>query len=93
MALIDINSLKQYLALNYNVLLIGAHGIGKTAIIKEVFESAGLRWRYYSCATLDPWVDLVGIPRVLEDPDGKPYMELVRPLFIQNDDVDAFFFR
>lgn len=90
MALVDIKALKHYLSLNYNVLFIGLHGVGKTAIVKEVFESMGYRWRYYSCPTLDPWVDLVGIPRVVGDGDNA-HIKLVKPLFIQNDECDALF--
>ena len=71
----------------------GRHGVGKTAIIKDVFERAGLRWKYFSCSTLDPWVDFVGVPKVVEPPGKSPHLDLIRPLFIQEDLVDAFFFR
>lgn len=87
----NVEALKRYLELNYNVLFIGLHGIGKTAIVKEVFESAGLKWKYWSAPTLDPWVDFVGVPRVVENGDARE-LELVRPGFIQNDECDAFFF-
>lgn len=46
-----------------NVLFVGRHGVGKTAIVKETFESHGLNWRYFSASTMDPWVDFVGVPR------------------------------
>ena len=91
MAIIDKLKLDQYLGLNYNVLFSGRHGVGKTMVIKDVFESAGLRWKYFSASTLDPWVDFVGVPKVVEK-DGKSTLELIRPAFIENDEVDAIFF-
>jgi hypothetical protein len=48
---------------NLNVLFVGRHGVGKTAIVKETFEANGLNWRYFSASTMDPWVDFVGVPR------------------------------
>jgi predicted ATPase len=93
MAILNVDRLDQYLKLNYNVLFSGRHGVGKTAIVKETFEKAGLKWKYFSCSTLDPWVDLVGVPKVIDSPGRPPYLDLVRPLFIQDDQVEAFFFR
>lgn len=46
-----------------NVLFIGRHGVGKTAIVKEAFDRHGLKWRYFSASTMDPWVDFVGVPK------------------------------
>lgn len=77
---------------NYNVLFIGHAGIGKTTIVKEAFDRHNLNWRYYSAATMDPWVDLVGVPQKVEDKEGKPYLELIRPKDFQNDEVEALFF-
>lgn len=45
-----------------NVLLVGTQGVGKTTIVKGVIEKAGLRMKYFSTPTLDPYVDLVGVP-------------------------------
>jgi len=92
MAIINKIKLAKYLALDYNVLFRGLHGVGKTAIIKEVFEAAGLRWRYFSAATLDPWVDFVGVPKVIDNPNGTSELKLIRPSFIEHDEVDAIFF-
>jgi hypothetical protein len=92
MAIIDTKALKRYLNLGYNVLFEGEAGVGKTAIIKQTFEDAGLRWKYFSASTLDPWVDFVGVPKVV-DRDGKaPILDLIRPELIQDDAVDAIFF-
>lgn len=91
MAVINKARLEQYLKLNYNVLFSGRHGVGKTEVIKSVFDGAGLRWKYFSASTLDPWVDFVGIPKVM-DRGESPYLDLVRPKFIQDDEIDAIFF-
>lgn len=48
---------------NYNIMFVGRHGVGKTAIIKEAFDRHQLKWRYFSASTMDPWVDFIGVPR------------------------------
>src|ERR1017187_2594601 len=84
--------IKQYLALEYNVLFIGLHGVGKTAVVKKVFtEAYGDRWKYFSASTLDPWVDFVGTPKSVDDPRGGQVLELIRPKFIKHDEVEAIF--
>ena len=45
-----------------NVLLIGNHGTGKTASIMELAEAKGINVKYFSCSTLDPYTDFVGVP-------------------------------
>ena len=75
----------------YNVILRGRHGVGKTACIKEAFERNGLKWMYFSAATMDPWVDFIGVPKEKEE-NGVSYLELVRPKAFANDEVEALFF-
>lgn len=62
-----------------------------TAVIKEAFERAGLRWIYFSAATMDPWTDLMGIPKEMKAADGTSYLDFVRPKHFQYDAVDAIF--
>lgn len=76
----------------YNVLFIGKHGVGKTSIVKEAFERANLNWMYFSASTMDPWVDMVGVPKEKQNEDGSSYLDLVRPREFQNDEVEALFF-
>lgn len=45
-----------------NVLLIGLHGVGKTEEILRVAREKNIVLKYYSCSTLDPFTDLVGVP-------------------------------
>lgn len=76
---------------NLNVLLIGPHGVGKTARVKATFERANLKYRYFSAATMDPWVDFVGIPKEVKDDKGS-YLELVLPKDLRDDSIEALFF-
>ena len=75
-----------------NVLLKGKHGVGKTAMVQACFEAAGLKWKYYSASTMDPWVDFIGVPKEKTDTDGTTYLDLVRPRDLAHDEVEAIFF-
>jgi hypothetical protein len=81
---------------NYNVIFCGRHGVGKTAIIESVFNEhfgqQGKDWLYFSAATMDPWVDFIGVPKEKKDDDGTSYLELVRPKVFALDQVKAIFF-
>ena len=83
----EIDILKHSAVNGFNVLLIGKHGVGKTAMVKEVFDKIGWTWKYFSASTIDPWVDLVGIPH--KGADGQ--MELLRPAHLDFDNVEAIF--
>lgn len=74
-----------------NVMLIGHAGVGKTSIVKSIFEELGLKYLYYSASTMDPWVDFVGVPHEVTGEDGVKYLDLVRPKAFAYDDVEAIF--
>jgi hypothetical protein len=76
---------------NFNVLLIGHAGVGKTSMVKSVFESLNIKYLYYSCPTMDPWVDFVGVPHEVQDENGVKYLDLVRPKAFAYDEVEAIF--
>lgn len=91
------SKLKIYAKEGYNVLLTGRHGVGKTAIIKEVFEECFgehyAKWRYFSASTLDPWVDFIGIPKNYTRPDGKEVFTIIPPEHFSGDEeIEAIFF-
>lgn len=74
----------------YNVLFVGKHGVGKSSMVIDAFNAAGLKWKYFSASTMDPWVDFIGVPK--EKKDGETsYLELIRPKSFQEDDVEAIF--
>lgn len=90
MSLFNIPRLENYRRLGYNVLMSGHAGVGKTAVISEVFKD--LKWKYFSASTMDPWVDLVGVPRAVSDEKrGGQVLELVRPEFVKADEIEAIF--
>ena len=77
---------------NYNVLLEGKHGVGKTSAVLSAFEKHGIKCQYFSCSTLDPWVDFVGIPKEVTDhATGITYLELIRPKPFAFDEVEVIF--
>lgn len=77
---------------NYNVLFKGKHGVGKTASIIQAFDRNKLKWKYFSAATMSPWVDFIGCPKEVKDENGNSYLDLIRPKAFQNDEVEALFF-
>jgi hypothetical protein len=92
MSLINTTDLQNYAERGYNVLFEGKHGVGKTAIIQQTFDELGWKWLYFSAATLDPWVDLIGVPKAKTMANGEEELTLVRPSFILADDIQGIFF-
>lgn len=90
-----VKKMGHWMANNLNVLLRGRHGVGKTSMILEALKRAGFEddeWLYFSGATLDPWVDFVGVPKEKVDEEtGKSYLELVRPKAFLNDRIRFIF--
>ena len=90
---LDIDMLKLYAKNNFNVLLEGRHGVGKTEIIKQIFqEQFGDNWAYFSASTMDAWVDFIGVPKAVTREDGTTVLDLIRPARFADDKVEALFF-
>lgn len=70
--IVTVEKLCQYIENGRNVILIGRHGTGKSTMVRAAFEKMKLRYRIFSAATMDPWVDFVGVPRAV--PNGKGAM-------------------
>lgn len=87
--------LKSWIDGDFNVLLVGKAGVGKSSIIKQCFDENKLNYLYFSGSTLDPWVDFVGIPKEketkAEDGTTTSCIELVRPKYFAEDTVEAIF--
>lgn len=94
MSLINQDRLSGYLEDKYNVLFKGKHGVGKTAVIKAVFDQAFGEdgWLYFSAPTLDPWVDFVGVPKVIDLANGEQVLRLIRPEVFATRKIKAIFF-
>lgn len=89
------NKCDSWIRANQNVLFIGKHGIGKTAIIKSAFERNKLNWKYFSASTMDPWTDFVGIPKETTSIiDGRSFthLQFIRPLEFATGEIEAIFF-
>ena len=76
---------------NYNVLIRSRHGVGKSSIVIDAFNRSGLRWKYFSASTMDPWVDFIGVPKEKEDPECN-YLELIRLKEFQRDYIIDLFY-
>jgi len=87
----DSGKLDFWIRSNLNVLMIGKHGVGKTSMVIEAFNKHKLKWLYFSAATMDPWVDFIGVTKEKSNGDGQSYLELVRPKVFQNDEVECIF--
>ncbi len=78
-----------------NVLFTGHHGVGKTAMVCACFERYGLvkneDYLYFSAATLDPWVDFIGVPKEVKDDDGISYLEMILPKRLAKGKIKAIF--
>jgi hypothetical protein len=75
---------------NFNVMLVGKHGIGKTSAIKQAWEENGLvigkNALYFSGATIDAHTQLLGIPY-----KGVEYLTFMLPQYFAEDNVEAIF--
>ena len=74
----------------FSVMLIGRHGTGKTTSVNQLASDAKLKVKYYSCSTLDPYTDLVGVPEPVDDGVGGRRLNMVRPRDI--DEAEFVFF-
>lgn len=84
-----IKKLEFYFDHGKNVLLSGHKGVGKTAIITEVFNRKAKKWLYFSGSTLDPFVDFIGVPKEKITKTGST-LEFIRPSYM-NEEVEAIF--
>lgn len=82
----DIDILKHAAINGFNVLLIGNHGVGKTAIVRAALDDLGLTWKYFSASTIDPWVDLVGVPK-----EKGGVLDLIRPATLDFENLEVIF--
>lgn len=85
-------NLDLYLKQRQNILLYGPHGVGKTEVLRTAIQDMGLKMKYFSCSTLDPFTDLVGIPYPIDDPQrpGHKTLMMVRPREIDEANIIMF---
>lgn len=80
----------KWMDLDLNVMLIGLHGVGKTQAVLDLTAEKKINLKYYSCSTLDPYTDLVGVPDPVTGEDGRRELEMVRPRSV--DEAEIIFF-
>ena len=90
--MINENKLQLYLENDLNILIEGRPGVGKTEQVKSLFNKMNLNWRYFSAATMDPWVDFIGVPKSVKREDGKEVLQLIKPEDFADDKIEALFF-
>lgn len=73
-----------------NVLFVGHYGAGKTTRILDAFKRNKLKFKYFSAATMDPWCDFIGVPKVVSDENG-PYLDYVLPRDFRDDTIEAIY--
>lgn len=83
------SKIDEWIRLNQNVHLFGEKGTGKTSRILEGFDRNKLTYKYFSGATLDPWVHVIGVPKVKEK-DGKEFLAFILPPEL-DDKLEAIF--
>jgi MoxR-like ATPase len=81
--------LDQWVQLGVNVLLIGEKGVGKTQRVIDAFKRNNLKFAYFSGSTLDPWIHLIGIPKV-RGAEGQEKMDFILPSNL-DEDIEALF--
>lgn len=79
-----------YMTHDQNILLMGPAGTGKTQSLLESVEIAGLNCKYMSAATLDPYIDLVGLPVAKDLEDGTQELQMLRNNSFYNAEVIFF---
>lgn len=87
--------LKRLAQKGYSVLMEGRRGGGKTAITEEVFNEVfgqkGKDWFYFSGATMDPWIHLLGIPKIVKHDRFGEVTRAVPAEALMNPDIKAIF--
>jgi hypothetical protein len=72
-----------------NLLVYGDHGCGKTTMVKDFWDKRGLKYAFFSGATIDPWVDLIGIPKLAIE-GGESVIHFARPKTV-DENLEAIF--
>lgn len=86
--------LKDFAKHNKNVLLSGDSGVGKTEIIKSIFNElyGENNWKYFNGPTMNVYTEFVGIPnKIIDNDTGVSYLENVMPKDFALDQVSAIF--
>jgi hypothetical protein len=69
------------------VIVVGESGVGKTTMIENEASKHGLKVAYFNAPTMDPYLQLVGIPYVEKSDLGKSCLRFVRKHDLEHVDM------
>lgn len=81
----------KFFASGANVLVVGLHGTGKTTSMEDCFRKNKVPYIKYCGATMDPYLELVGVPHIDKDTKG-PFMEMIQRKEIRDCQAEAILF-
>lgn len=71
--------MKKWFDRGYNVMFRGLHGIGKTVSSINFLEKNKIKYKYFSCSTLNPWLHFIGLPKEKAHENGELYIDYILP--------------
>ena len=74
-----------------NVLLSGQQGVGKSTLIEEMAKRNNLTYRYFTASLMDPYLNLIGVPKEQKDENGESFLEFIKPTEFGDDSVEFIF--
>lgn len=77
----------KYIEKNHNVMLMGDHGVGKTTIVREAAKKLGWKLVEFNAANMEPYIDLIGVPKTHTNEDGSEELRMVAKRNIMEADV------
>ena len=85
--IVDVSDTKidTWISSGVNVLLIGEKGTGKTGRILAGMKRNNKKFAYLPGATVDPWVDVIGVPKAKKKKSGEEFLDFIRPDRMSND--------
>lgn len=82
----------KYIALGLNILAIGEKGVGKTTMFVEALKRNRIKYKYFSTPTMDPFLDLRGIPKEFKNSEGNSHLTFVTPEWLDTENIEVIVF-
>jgi hypothetical protein len=89
---VTVEKLSFWIKNGWNVIMTGRHGVGKSAMGLAAFNNLGMKYLYFSAATMDPFIDFIGIPHFVKDGVNGEKVKLIVPEHIDVENVEAMMF-
>lgn len=78
--------------LKRTVMLHGEHGVGKSQVIRQIFEGLGYKVADVRLGQMADAGDLIGLPQFMKDASGQDYLQYVFPDFFPRQEKTVIFF-